>query len=175
MFLLPIAFCLCVFFFLCFSPVCFSTSLFRVCHGELCTLFFIYFFFFLAKQQRTTPNSTFHFLFAIVVFFTSPFSHTLYHSVCLFPLCRNHIIIIYPPPYASYSVDRKRRRSDPHPTLSVFIYTTVYTCVCVVCVSIYADKSHFPLFRHIVERERRSNWIRVRSGWRWGVLVQAKK
>ena len=123
-----------------------------------CSLFF--FFFFLAKQQRTTPNSTFHFLFAIVVFFTSPFSHTLYHSVCLFPLCRNHIIIIYPPPYASYSVDRKRRRSDPHPTLSVFIYTTVYTCVCVVCVSIYADKSHFPLFRHIVERERRSNWIR---------------
>ena len=117
-------------------------------------------FFFIAEQQRTTPNSTFHFLFAIVVFFTSPFSHTLYHSVCLFPLCRNHIIIIYPPPYASYSVDRKRRRSDPHPTLSVFIYTTVYTCVCVVCVSIYADKSHFPLFRHIVERERRSNWIR---------------
>ena len=149
----------CFFFFVSLPFV--SLVLYFECVTENCV--YCSLFFFLAEQQRTTLNSTFHFWFAIVVFFTSPFSHnTLYHSVCLFPLCRIHIIIIYPPPYASYSVDRKHRRSDPHPTLSVFIYyTTVYTCVCcVVCVSIYADKSHFPLFRHIVERERRVDWIR---------------
>jgi hypothetical protein len=141
-------------------------------------VYIVLYFFFLAEQQRTTLNSTFHFWFAIVVFFTSPFSHnTLYHSVCLFPLCRIHIIIIYPPPYASYSVDRKHRRSDPHPTLSVFIYyTTVYTCVCcVVCVSIYADKKPFSTFSAYCRERETGGLDSVRSGWRWEGIGSSQK